>query len=147
MSAAGLAAKQTEEADRRITRKAWEEAPATRYGGGGEDDGGGGAEAINAGSEEPRVQRKLVLVVSTKLRCAADDWRYSYIFQRQLKYRVPPAVPPRQACYESQCMSQQLIAMCEARGFKVPVHMPHPPLSIYMSLYQRAYELRFFPNK
>ncbi|CDY61530.1 BnaC04g53400D [Brassica napus] len=30
MSATGLAAKQTEEADRRITRKAWEEAPATR---------------------------------------------------------------------------------------------------------------------
>ncbi|KAG2277127.1 hypothetical protein Bca52824_059682 [Brassica carinata] len=132
MSAAGLAAKQTEEADRRITRKAWEEAPATRDGGGGEDDGGGGAEAINAGSGDPRVQRKLVLVVSTKL---------------HFKYRVPPAVLPRQACYESQCMSQQLIAMCEARGFKVPVHMPHPPLSIYMSLYQRAYELRFFPNK
>ncbi|CAN6936506.1 unnamed protein product [Brassica oleracea] len=77
MSAAGLAAKHTEEADRRITRKAWEEAPATRDGGGGEDDGGGGAEAINAGSEEPRVQRKLVLVVSTKLHCAVDDWGYS----------------------------------------------------------------------
>ncbi|KAL0650451.1 hypothetical protein Bca4012_093142 [Brassica carinata] len=79
---------------------------------------------------------------SVKLVSSNGDSQY---FANQ--YRVPPAVLPRQACYESQCMSQQLIAMCEARGFKVPVHMPHPPLSIYMSLYQRAYELRFFPNK